>query len=242
MNISKQYSEDAGINKYNSNRNFINNLEDNNDIPSHRIQKEESDNNPTFLRRNFTFISMLLMILFAVIINHYGFTKLFQEYLNIDINNYMIISYFNITDLIKNEQPEKEDIALNFKKKYIYPYFWELLFTFLILFILGFYLFIQYIKEEQNISIQNELSMEDQIRSDPYLIRQSNSEYEQMKDYYTKLELEKLYNSDKFKKMMQEKGNNIINWNWQIREKYAKDVYREKGTESEDISHLSLSD
>ena len=54
-------------------------------------------------------------------------------------------------------------------------------------------------------------------------------EYEQDAKDLTDIELKKLFKSKAYKKMISEKGSNISNWNWQIRE---RDYYEK---EREDI-------
>jgi hypothetical protein len=193
---------------------------------------------------------MFHLIIAAIILNNYDIGEFLKNHLDIDIYKY---DYFKKDELAANsiisnnsnqnpKSKEENDFIMEFKKNYVYPNYWVLVVIFLsaVIFIL-FYL-ANHLKEEQNISIKNEIEMEDQIKSDPYVIRQSNYQFEQLRDYYTRRELEKLINSDQFRQMRQEKGNDLTNWNWQLKEKAMKDVYRENGTESEDISHLSLSD
>jgi len=251
MNVHKHFYEDEGFNQVH----YYNNQEKDNEIPLRVIHSSSENNKPSLLRRNFIYISMFLIILIAIVINNYDIAKFLNDYLEIDIYKYSILRKYEFPLILNNTIAEnnsnsthiiseeaQEDWVLLFKENYIYPYYWELLVAFLLISILFVYAFAHHLKYEQNINIKNEDEMENQIKSDPYLIRQSTHQYEQLRDYYTRRELDKLYNSDQFKQMRQEKGDNLTNWNWQMKEKATKDVYREKGTESEDISHLSLSD
>lgn len=256
MNASKHYYEDEG---YNQSNYYNNNEEDYNEIPSKAVShKRENDIQPSFLRRNIIYIIMFLMLIAAFVLNNYDVAKFLKDNLDIDVSKYDFFkkpetltpqnnknnNTTTITDSTNSTSNLEltHDWLLDFKKDYIYPHYWELLFTFILISILIFYILGHHLQEDQNINIKNEEEMEDQIRSDPYLIRQSSYQYEQLREYHTKRELDKLYNSEQFRRMRQDKGDNITNWNWQLKEKEMKDVYREKGTESEDISHLSLSD
>lgn len=247
MNVRKHFSEDDGFSKIN----YYNNENNDNDVPLKNLSNNNQNNHQSIFRRNIIYISMIILIVLAIILKNYDIGESLKVNLDIDIYKYDFFNKTNVTiDTIINDDANKKipileeenDYVMDFKKKYIYPNYWTLLFIFVSTIIIIFILFANYLKEEQSIFMKNEIEMEDQIRSDPYLIKQSTYQYEQLRDYYTRRELEKLYNSEQFRKMRQEKGDNLINWNWQMKEKAMKDVYREKGTESEDISHLSLSD
>jgi len=246
MNDLKHFYEDEGLNKFN-----YNNYEDyDNNFPSRAISQKRENNQPSLLRRYIIYILMFLLIIAAIILNNYDVGEFLKNHLDIDSYKY---DYFKKNDLAanstisnnSNQNPKSKDgndFIMEFKKNYIYPNYSVLVVIFLSVLIFILFYLANHLKKEQNISIKNELELEDQIKSDPYLIRQSNYQFEQLRNYYTRRELEKLCNSDQFRQMTQEKGKDLTNWNWQLKEKAMKDVYRENGTESEDISHLSLSD
>ena len=61
----------------------------------------------------------------------------------------------------------------------------------------------------------------------------------------TRRELDKLYQSEEFKRMQRSKGNNPESWNWQVKEKSKKVVYRDNNescSEDDDLSQITLSD
>jgi hypothetical protein len=64
-------------------------------------------------------------------------------------------------------------------------------------------------------------------------------EYQKITEEVTKKELDKLYQSPDFKKMLAEKGRDQKNWAWQSREKEGKAAWREE--ESDDSIDLSKS-
>jgi hypothetical protein len=73
----------------------------------------------------------------------------------------------------------------------------------------------------------------------------TQEKYNESKRETTRKELEKLYQSDEFKKMQRSKGNNPESWNWQVKEKSKKVVYRDNNescSEDDDLSQITLSD
>ncbi len=247
MKVKKQFFEDYNINstQYNYDNHLQKDYQLNNDKdnPSYQINLNE---NQSFFKRNILFISMFTMIVLAIIINNYDVSNFLKNQLNIDIsiftNSSLLYPHIIDSNIGNKNDEETFDFIQEFKRKYIYPNYWTLLILISSFAIFFFVFIIIHLKENQNSSIRNENEIEDKIKSNPYLIRQSNYQYEQYKDYYTMKEVEKLEQSEEYKDMKKQKGEDLMNWNWQIREKYNKVVYREQGTESEDISHLSLSD
>jgi hypothetical protein len=69
--------------------------------------------------------------------------------------------------------------------------------------------------------------------------RISKSEYQKQADETTKRELEKLMQSEKYKKMKESKGNDPKKYNWQTAEKEKRTIYRDN--EDSDNSDDSLS-
>jgi hypothetical protein len=73
---------------------------------------------------------------------------------------------------------------------------------------------------------------------------QNREEYDMITKETTKKEIEKLFENERFKTMVDERGENQENWNWQSREKSKKVVFREVGEGKSDTSdeHMSQVD
>ena len=74
--------------------------------------------------------------------------------------------------------------------------------------------------------------------------RITKEEFDRQKNDTTKKEIEKLYNSPSFKRMLNQKGEDPKNWIWQTREKDKKVAFRDD-VNSEDeanLSQITLSD
>ena len=71
-----------------------------------------------------------------------------------------------------------------------------------------------------------------------FVKRLTGEEYERSKEETTQKELQKLYENQKFKKLLNERGSDSKKWAWQSREKDKRVVYREN-EDSEDIDRLS---
>ena len=91
-------------------------------------------------------------------------------------------------------------------------------------------------EQEKKAKIQEEKSYVEPIRS--------KTTYDVITKETTQKEVEKLFNSEKFKKMAEEKGENIENWNWQSREKTKRTIFREdkSDTSDEHMSQVDFSD
>jgi hypothetical protein len=77
-----------------------------------------------------------------------------------------------------------------------------------------------------------------------YTQKKTREEYEREKQSVTEKELQKLYQSDKFRNMVREKGNDKAEWVWQTKEKEKKVVFRENEScdEDEHLSQITVSD
>ena len=73
---------------------------------------------------------------------------------------------------------------------------------------------------------------------------QDKSKYDLITKETTQKEIEKLYENERFKKMLNEKGETLEKWNWQSREKAKRTVFREdkSDTSDEHMSQVDLSD
>ena len=73
---------------------------------------------------------------------------------------------------------------------------------------------------------------------------QDKSKYDLITKETTQKEIEKLYENERFKKMLNEKGETLEKWNWQSREKAKRPVFREdkSDTSDEHMSQVDLSD
>lgn len=71
-----------------------------------------------------------------------------------------------------------------------------------------------------------------------------NQEYDKITKETTQREIKKLFDNETFKKMIEEKGENPENWNWQSREKAKKTVFRQRDENKSDTSdeHMSQVD
>lgn len=85
---------------------------------------------------------------------------------------------------------------------------------------------------------EKQVKVETPKKTPVYANRLTLEEYEKRKQETTTKELDKLRSASKFQKMLQAKGEDEQNWNWQIREKSKKSVYKEN-EDSDDIEHLS---
>ena len=76
----------------------------------------------------------------------------------------------------------------------------------------------------------------------PYCQRTDVENYERMIEFQTQIKLKELLESNKFKKMMNEKGENTKNWNWQSRDRLAgKKQLDESDINSYDIENMTVS-
>jgi len=91
-------------------------------------------------------------------------------------------------------------------------------------------------EQEKKAKIQNEKVFAEPIKS--------VNQYEMITKETTQKEVEKLFSSEKFKKMAEEKGEKVENWNWQSREKSKRTVFRDdkSDTSDEHMSQVDFSD
>ena len=59
------------------------------------------------------------------------------------------------------------------------------------------------------------------INNKPYCQRTDVDNYERISEFYTKKSLKELFETNKFKQMLEEKGKDKKNWNWQSRDRLA---------------------
>ncbi len=97
---------------------------------------------------------------------------------------------------------------------------------------------IQMIRGSQD--FQKEAFKKTKVPKSHVLNKVNSEEYKKITNDTTRKELEKLYNSTAFKNKLREKGEKPENWNWQLKEKSEKVVYRdhESSNEDEDLSHI----
>ena len=75
----------------------------------------------------------------------------------------------------------------------------------------------------------------------PYCQRTDVETYNKITKINTEKKLKELVESPKFMKMMEEKGEDAANWNWQIKEKLSgKKPLDESDIDSSDIENMSL--
>ncbi len=91
-------------------------------------------------------------------------------------------------------------------------------------------------EQEKKAKIQNE-----KVFAEP---TKGLNQYEMITKETTQKEVEKLFSSEKFKKMAEEKGEKVENWNWQSREKAKRTVFRDdkSDTSDEHMSQVDFSD
>ena len=77
----------------------------------------------------------------------------------------------------------------------------------------------------------------------PICRRSDVDTYEKITESYTEKKLQQLTESDRFKKMFEEKGDDKRNWNWQSRERLSgKKKKDESDIDSDEIENMTLSD
>ena len=75
----------------------------------------------------------------------------------------------------------------------------------------------------------------------PYCKRTDVDTYEKISKSYTEKKLKELYESNRFKQMKDEKGENLSNWNWQSRDrKRGKKQLDESDINSYDIENMTV--
>ena len=77
----------------------------------------------------------------------------------------------------------------------------------------------------------------------PYCQRTDVKTYEKITKSYTNEKMNDLLRTDLFKKMLEEKGEDKENWNWQSRDRLAGKVQPdESDLDDEDMEKMSISD
>ena len=94
---------------------------------------------------------------------------------------------------------------------------------------------------EDNIYYNNRYNYKE-INNIPYCRRTDVETYEKTCKSYTQEKLKDLLESNKFKSILKEKGENLDNWNWQARDRLAgKKQLDESDIKSYDIENMTIS-
>ena len=203
--------------------------------PKYSENKNQEKNLFNYSIQNIILILMLIVLIFSFIKKKF---KLFQNFAE-TLKNFNSQVKETIK-LFKNKISYSISHTLNDSKEhYIYPNYWCLVFGFLIILIISAFFLFSYLKEVQKDNIMNQSTIENQIKSNPYMIRQNKKDYELLKNYCTKQEIKKLYQNDDFKKMKIQKGDDPSNWNWQVKERLNKVENEEDKSDSDFILYLS---
>ena len=100
-----------------------------------------------------------------------------------------------------------------------------------------------YYKPKYNSNNKNRNKDISSCKNSPYCQRSDSKVYDNISRSYTKDQLNELVKKDLFKKMLEEKGEDKENWNWQSRDRLKGKIQKnESDISSDEIENMSVSD